>query len=144
MNSGENVVSRQSISISLTNMTSALGSERWVVSAVKTVAATYPVSSPSISAYRQRKDCLVRTLRNLYVNQLAGSYRRRKMRLRRSNKGVPVDFVWPLPAQMEKALCAERTRDWTEKFGCLGIKCTRSHSSDILTTLISRRLRVDW
>ena len=27
------------------------------------------------------------------------------------------------PLKREKALCAERTRDWTEKFGYLGIRC---------------------
>ena len=48
------------------------------------------------------------------------------------------------PLKKEKALCAERTRDWTEKFGYLGIRCTRPHSSDIYAALISCRLRVDW
>jgi hypothetical protein len=66
------------------------------------------------------------------------------MRLRRPDKGLPVGFVWGLSTEPEKALCAERTRDWTEKFGSLGMRCTRPHSSDILTALISRRLRVDW
>lgn len=47
------------------------------------------------------------------------------------------------PLKTEKALCAERTRDWTEKFGPLGMKCMWRHSSDVLTTLISDRLRID-
>jgi hypothetical protein len=66
------------------------------------------------------------------------------MRLRRPDKGVPVDFVLCLSTQTEKALCAERTRDWTEKFGSLGMRCTRPHSSDTFATLILGRLRVDW
>ena len=45
------------------------------------------------------------------------------MRLRRPNEGMPVDFIWCLYTQEEKALCAERTRDWAEKFGYLGIRC---------------------
>ena len=34
---------------------------------------------------------------------------------------ILLENLW---AQQEKALCAERTRDWTEKFGPLGIRCT--------------------
>jgi hypothetical protein len=34
---------------------------------------------------------------------------------------ILLENLW---AQPEKALCAERTRDWSEKFGPLGIRCT--------------------
>ena len=34
-------------------------------------------------------------------------------------------LFWALLLKEDKALCAERTRDWTEKFGPLGISCMR-------------------
>jgi len=43
-----------------------------------------------------------------------------------SDEGVLIDFVCALSLKEDKALCAERTRDWTEKFGPLGISCIRS------------------
>jgi hypothetical protein len=66
------------------------------------------------------------------------------MRLYGPDKGVFIVFVRGRCAQKEKALCAERTKDWTEKFGSLGITCTCYRSDAIFATLISLRLRVDW
>ena len=60
------------------------------------------------------------------------------------DKGLFIIFVRGRCAQKEKALCAERTKDWTEKFGPLGIKCKRSHPDAIFGTTISLRLRVYW
>ena len=58
------------------------------------------------------------------------------MCLRGSDEGVLIDFVWALSLKEDKALCAERARDWTEKFGPLGISCIHplmryTHDPDI-------------
>jgi hypothetical protein len=65
------------------------------------------------------------------------------MCLRGSDEGVLIDFVRDLLFKEHKALCAERTRDWTEKFGPLGISCMRFLMAIIPMILISRRLRID-
>ncbi|KAH9180405.1 P-loop containing nucleoside triphosphate hydrolase protein [Lactarius sanguifluus] len=40
-----------------------------------------------------------------------------------AGRGSAEKCVYMAPTKPEKALCAERTRDWTEKFGSLGIRC---------------------
>ncbi|KAH9005003.1 P-loop containing nucleoside triphosphate hydrolase protein [Lactarius hatsudake] len=40
-----------------------------------------------------------------------------------AGSGSAEKCVYMAPTKPEKALCAERTRDWTEKFGSLGIRC---------------------